>query len=333
MNEAKLAFAAEKSLNAKKWLVIPEFGVLSYEGFKHTDLGAFMWKDQEDIRALAVECKCQGTPRNSYFAALGQAVEYQLFFPEVLIVTHEGTFLSDQETILKKLGLGYMMINEKEEPLNIVEPSIESNSLFDRSLFEDQVRNRAILALTFDQLFPGSFDKGFFGGTERGELWIHNKPKGEIQFRSWTKYGKESYFGINIESVHLIKNIVNNVDIDELAKLFSELPPEFTLDVAERATILDTRGSRILDRQKGSIPIKGSIFERGELPACNLTKEQIRSEIVERSDKLHYYTHILIDRKVWEIESKLTKDNFLKEMTRTRQSLEKIYKTIEIWAQ
>jgi hypothetical protein len=48
--------------------------------------------------------------------------------------------------------------------------------------------------------------------------------------------------------------------------------------------------------------IEGSIFGEKGFPACNLTKERIQKEIIERSKKLDYYSHLLVDKKVWNLQ-------------------------------
>jgi len=339
MDEKTLVKVLAGSLEMAGWLVLPEFGVGSYEGFKKVDVTAFKWKNDVEVEVVPFECKCQKTARESFLAALGQAVEYQRFFPEVFIVTQNGEFFPDQKSILEKLGLGLMMINEQEERELVVAPSIKENSLFDESLFSDQVRNRAVLLLVFNELFPEAQKKGYFGGQNRGELWIYNKPIGDVQFRAWTGIGSDSYLGINIEAVELIRNITRNMDVDQLLEVFGKLPPEYTVDLGERATIKDKSGHPILlDRQKGSVPIEGSIFEshtfsESGFPACNLTKEQIQKEIIERSKTLNYFTHLLIDKKVWEAKSKLTQDQYFKEILKAKETLDEVYNRLTHWSE
>ena len=327
-----------KSLKKAFWLVLPEFGVQSYEGFKKVDVTAFKWKNEVDVEVVPFECKCQKTARDSFLAALGQAVEYQRFFPEVFIVTQNDKLFPDQKLILEKLGLGLMMINEQEELERGVEPSMNENILYDESLFSNQVRNRAVLLLVFNELFPDACKNSYFGGQSRGELWIYNKPIGEVQFRAWTGIESASYLGINIEAVRLIRNITRNLDLDELLAVFSKLPPEYIVDFGERATKKDKSGHPLLlDRQKGTIPIEGSIFESQRFsgsgfPACNLTKEQIQKEIIERSKKLNFYTHLLIDKKVWDVKSTLTKDQYFREIHKAKETLDEVYRRLTQWA-
>ena len=332
MDETTLGNLVKGSLEGGGWLVLPEFGVLSFEGVKQVDLAAFKWKNDKEVQATAFECKCKGTARESFFAALGQAVEYQQFFPEVFIATHYGDYFRDQESVLKKLGLGYIMINNKGEDEGGSVPSIEENSLFDEGLFREQVRNRGILLLVFSELFPEAYKKGHFGGTKQGELWVYNRAKGKVQFRAWTGTRSDSYFGINVEAVPLIRNIIRNMDINRLLEIFSKLPPGYTVDLAERATIRTKDGYRILDRQKGSIPIEGSIFGEKGVPACDLTKEQIQKEIVERSKGLGNYAHMLIDKKVWDLAKIFTRERYLKEMMRARETLDGVYRILTKWS-
>ena len=165
MDETTLRNFVKKSLEEDGLLVLPEFGVLSYEGVKQADVAAFGWRNNKEVKAMAFECKCKKTARESFLVALGQAVEYQQFFPKVFIATQDGEFFSDQESVVKKLGLGYMKINDKGEIKGMVEPSIEKNSSFDDIMFTAQVSNRAILLLVFSELFPDAYKKGYHGGT------------------------------------------------------------------------------------------------------------------------------------------------------------------------
>lgn len=331
MDEKILGDFAKELLEKDGWLVLPEFGVLSYESMKQVDLAAFKWKENTEVQAVAFECKCIETARESFLAALGQAVDYQQFFPEVFITTQDGKIFSDQDSVLKKLGLGYMTINDKGELQKFFEPSSRENNSFDESSFIYQVKNRAVILLVFNELFPQAYEKRHFGGTRQGQLWIHNNPKNKIQFRAWSEIGSNSFFGINVESVSLIRNIVKNVDIDQLVEIFSRLPPEYLVDLAERATVRDKYGYRILDRQKGSIPIKESIFGENGYPACDLTKEQIRKEIIERSKKLDHYAHLLIDKQVWNL-SEFTKEEYLNRMIKAKETLNEIYSALTNWS-
>ena len=321
----------KESLENGEWTILPEFGV-AYVDVKRVDLAAFKWKNNKEIQTIAIECKCEGSARESFFAALGQSVQYQLFFPRVFIVTQDGEFFPDQESILERLGLGYMMINEKGELKGIVEPSMDKNCLLDKGFFVSQVRNRAVVLLVFNEMFPEAYNKRFFGGTRQGELWIHNKPKGKVQYRAWTKIGRASYFGINIEAVSLIRNIVKNIDVDQLYQIVSKLPAEYLVELYERATRRGRHEYPILNRQNGSIPIRRSIFGEEGFPACNLTREQIYKEIIERSKKLGYYTHLLIDKKLWDINKNFTRDQYLSEMTKAKKTLDEVYNVLTDWS-
>lgn len=332
MDEPMQKTIVKAYLENDAWVVLPEFGIRLDGTIKQIDLTSFKWKDDREIQAVAFECKCVGTAQESYLAALGQVLEYQLLFPEASIVTEGDELFEYQESILKKLGLGYIMVNDKGEYAIVMEPSIENNDSFDEKLFTGQVRNRAILALVFSELFPDSYKAGHFGGLKQGELWLHNKPKGNVQYRAWTMIGGDSYLGINVEAVHLIKNIVGNMDMDKLLEIFSRLPPKYTVDLAERATRIDKDGNRILDRQKGSVSIKGSIFEKGGIQASSLTKEQIQDEIADRSKELSFYSHLIIDSKVWDIESEFTREQYLEEMRKTIETLNEVYNILEVWS-
>lgn len=321
----------KKILEESEWLVLSEFGIQTYEGIKQVDLAAFKWKNNKEIRALGIECKYEETARQSLFSSLGQAIEYQKYFPEVLVGTQEGDVFKDDEKILKKLGIGLLMVNEDGEFIG-VESLVENNSFFNADEFLIQIRNRGILLLLFNDLFTESYKKDYFGGMKQGFLWIYNRPKGKVQLRSTTGYGMDSYFGINIEAVNLVRNIVKNFEVGRVLEAFSKLPVEYNVKLYERATIQGKDGYPILDRQKGSVSIKGSIFEKEGYPACKLTKKQIQGEIIERSKKLYYYVHLLVDKKVWDIDSMFTKEEYLNRMKNTKKTLSEVYNLFKDWS-
>lgn len=120
-DECKLAVVLGLWLEKRGWLVLPEFGVASGEGMMQIDLAGFKWKDDGDVQAMAVECKCLGTARESLSDSLEQAIEYQVLFTSTWIATERGRNQPHQISALKKLGIGYMMVNSKGKVRMIAE--------------------------------------------------------------------------------------------------------------------------------------------------------------------------------------------------------------------
>lgn len=339
MNEDFIKGSVKKWFEEKDYRVLPEFGV-KFNGYcRQIDVAAFRWKNDEEIEAVAVECKCLSTSREGCKEALGQATDYQLFFPYVYIATQEDKlYYADEEWILTKLGLGRLMINEKGIVKEVTYPS---NELFQQNFLEEylasQVRDKAVLFLTFCELFPDAYTMHYFGGMRKGELWVHNHPKDSVQFRVWcpapSSDFKTTFFGINIESVYPIRNILKNMDVNYLSSVFSALPSDVTVWLGERPTKKDKWGTVILDREReSSIPIEGSMFADGAIQACELTPKQIEEEIVERSKKLNGYVHFIIDKKLWNLDETITRHECLKRMSEAKEVLNKPYQILNKWS-
>ena len=144
---------------------------------------------------------------------------------------------------------------------------------------------------------------------------------------------RASFFGINIESVYPIRNILKGVNVDKLLDVFSSLPSDITVWLGERPTRKDKRGTTILDRQKeASTPIEGSVFAEKDVPACDLTKKELEEEIIERIRKLNGYVHLLIDKKLWDLDKTMTKGEYFEKMLKAREVLDELYKTLDNWS-
>lgn len=342
MNEKFIKYSIKKWFEKKGYLAIPEFGIKMNGVCKRTDLASFKWKDERDIEAIAVECKCIADSREGCKKALGQATNYQPFFPSVYIGTQEDEYyFKDEDWILSKLGLGRLMVNGNGE---VIECAYPNHELFEEKFLKDinqilQVRDKGIISLTFCEIFPQiRAREDYFGGKQYGGLWIQNRQKDEVHFRAYSPpYTKgtehESYFGINIQSVHPIRNILRNVDINQLHNLFSSLPDNIMVWIGERPTKIDRRGFKIVDRQKeASIPIKNSIFYDDYVKVSKLTKRLIEKEILDKSKKLDGFAHLLIDSKLWKWNENLTKREYHARMHESKEIMSKLYKTLDNWS-
>lgn len=320
-----------KTLEQAKWLVISEFGIATYSGIKRVDIAAVKWDEELDI--LGFECKYEGTSRQSLFSALGQAIEYQQYFPDVFIVTQNGEFFNDTEKILKTLGLGLITIDTENNLGEVlIEPSFSNNQFFNEEFYDNQVRNRGILLITFNALFPESYKKGHYGGSWQGDYWIHDRAIGKVQFRGYTGVNPDTFFGINIEAVAPIRNIYKNIDVNTLQHAFSKLPDDYTIELLERTTYIDKNGQKILNRSKGSIPIKKSIFEQGDFSVCNITNEQIQREILDNIKKYDYYIQLLIDKKIWKNKDDYSKNQYIEKINEAKNILTEIYDLFSKWS-
>lgn len=319
-----------KSFLRAEWLVLPEFGLITPSGVKRVDLAAFNWDGEYE--ALGFECKYESDSRKSLFSALGQAIEYQQYFKDVYIVTQNGEFYSDEENILTSLGIGLIRVDiDENQEILLVKSSYDNNTFFDTD-FSEYVRNQGIILIVFNTLFPDSYKKGHYGGSRQADLWIFNKPIGKVQYRAYAGLDRDVKFGINIESVKSIRNIYKNLDIDVFHKALSNLTYDFKLELWERATIINKNEKKMLDRSKGSISIEGSIFEQEGYPACEITKKQIRNQIIKNISKYDHYVHMLIDNKIWDVKDELSKEEYIDRMNSARKSLTELYDLFTNWS-
>jgi hypothetical protein len=113
--ETRLYWPIEDLMETRGYAVIPQFKMFSPLTCvaRKLDLLGFRWTDDGNLDAWAIEAKQGALPAHA-LAALGQAIEYQLYVPRVSVaaeVRREG--LAFAEEPLRKLGLGYIHATPK----------------------------------------------------------------------------------------------------------------------------------------------------------------------------------------------------------------------------
>ena len=110
------------------------------------DVVGFRWRRDEEIDAVAVECKIAKNAKN-VLSALSQATVYQNFFPKTYIATNFSIKnVAEVRKILKKRGFGYLYINPRKKVVEELKP-IPSGCLLDRNLYKLFVKRKAAIFL------------------------------------------------------------------------------------------------------------------------------------------------------------------------------------------
>jgi len=212
-----------------------EFGVaLPGPKLKRVDVVGAKWHtDWRTLETVAVECKREGTVRDSVNAALGQATDYQLCLHRVFIATEAGDLQEDKQTVLKALGLGHIIVDmRKSQATFSLQPT--PNTRFDTFLYEQLVAPRLVLALVFQEATQAIANGVAYGGLRDGGIWIARPVAGNLQWNCWwDRKTLTASCGINIEHKSDIRRIVGQVDARRLNETLKKLPPEYHLRVTK----------------------------------------------------------------------------------------------------
>ncbi len=212
-----------------------EFGVaLPGPKLKRVDIVGARWHtDGRTLDTVAVECKREGTVRDSVNAALGQATDYQLCVHRVFIATEVGDLQEDKQTVLRALGLGHIIVDmRKSQATFSLQPA--PNTRFDLSFHEQLVEPRLLVALTFQEATQPIATGVAYGGLRDGGIWIAKPVAGNLQWNCWwDRKTLTASGGINIEHKSDIRRIVGQVDVHRLDEALKKLPPEYHLRVTK----------------------------------------------------------------------------------------------------
>lgn len=182
------------------------------------DVAAFGQKGDE-IFCCAVECKS-----SSVGMGLEQAISYQVVFPTVYVATKKEEKASHWKKVLETLGLGYLA-----EGREILPPSRNPPSWFDRGEYKCQVERKAKLVLSFQRFLKinGSRRKMRVGRAQSPrEIWVSNQKKDKTCNFYAHLLPEGTWMGFNIQNKKPVEGTFNekkNEKIHELLKEASEL--------------------------------------------------------------------------------------------------------------
>jgi hypothetical protein len=222
-----------------------EFGisikVAGTEKTRRVDVVAARWDDEQDIRAIAVECK--GTVWAVY-DGLGQAVQYQSLFDEVYVATPATVGVdSISRPTLVDLGLGHIEVDEDAAEAYVsVVPHAQRPSRFEPHLKAREITPRLALGLTFLEIKPAGRPLRYGFSKDGLSVWYAEEVAGHLQWNCGFDYpsdergAHEMYMGINVERTEDVKRICGAISAERLQNAFTALSSEYSIEVWYRPT-------------------------------------------------------------------------------------------------
>lgn len=201
---------------------------------RRVDVVGASWTSDGRLKTAAVECKAT---RWAILDALGQAVQYQMFFDEVFIATPLGLG-SDRITrsVLVELGLGHIEVDNDAHTAEVmIEPAVRW-----RSRYEPAEQRRSVMAMALGLAFrncASDRDVVHYGFRHaRCLTWFAEDIDGHIQWNAWHEplTIDSSIFvcsGLNVEHADDVRRIIENVDHRMLDDALSDLGPEWRIEV------------------------------------------------------------------------------------------------------
>ena len=194
---------------------------LDMPAFERFDLVAMRWdksRELDDIDVRVVECKLRPSE------AISQARTYQLCAPDVYIASNKAL---DNRLMsrLDRYGIGYIMVSE-----GIVRTVLESrrSSLFNINFYRSEMLPRVVTLLLFNDFITGILGvsrdevKNVDYGFKKNYLWISNisASKGVQWSMVYDADKGLMRFGLNLESVNVVKNVFHGKSRREVKSFF-----------------------------------------------------------------------------------------------------------------
>ena len=209
---------------------------LDMPAFERFDVIAMKW-DGEELKVNGIECKIRAKD------AIPQARTYQLCIPDVYIASREKISKELAEK-LNQYGIGYIEVSK-----DTIKTVLESRRsfLFNKRFYENEVLPRLTTILIFYDYMEKCLGidrekilEKIDLGIQREYLWISNiRASDNVQW-SMTYNGstKTMRFGINLESVKVIRKTFHNKSREEVLtffkKLKKQLPGNFIIKFENR---------------------------------------------------------------------------------------------------
>jgi len=180
-----LPVIATRKQNGGRFHGSDEFGISMDNEDMRVDVLGFNWDVEGRIATKAVEAKLiPDSPARSVDHALGQAINYQVFFDEVYVAVESGGIGEHRESVLSDLGLGWLSVDKSGNVKEQKKP--EPRKRFDRNKYNKQVLRRLLPPLVFlhGEIFGPPIK---YGTTRRGGIYVAKElvPKFHIQVNAW----------------------------------------------------------------------------------------------------------------------------------------------------
>jgi len=269
---------------------------------RRVDVVAARWNGDQDIKAVAVECKVTVW---AVYDGLGQAVQYQSLFDEVYVATPD-TLEKDSiaRSTLVDLGLGHIRVVEGTGLAYVsVVPQAQRASRFEPHRKLADITCRLALGLAFLELAACERPLRYGFGQQGRSTWYAEEVVGHLQWNCWWpayrpdgSRAEETWAGINVEHAGDTRRICSGVSAERLQNTLARLPPQCLLEVSYnptpptpgRASVVALEGPAqaataqdVLDRLRGCPPkYKPGLWLGIRLPTQQ-SQHFSRSEYVE----------------------------------------------------
>jgi hypothetical protein len=216
-----------------------EFGieVPGASGARRVDVVAARWDGDQDIKAVAVECKKTVW---AVYDGLGQAVQYQSLFDEVYVAT---PLTLEQDIIARStlvdLGLGHIRAVEDAGLAHVsVVAQVQRASRFEPHRKATHITSRLALGLAFLEIAEHDRPLRYGFGRQGRSIWYAEEVVGHLQWNCWWdayhpdgSRAEETGAGINVERAEDTRRICDGVSAERLQSTLARLPRQYRLEV------------------------------------------------------------------------------------------------------
>jgi len=273
------------------------------------DVVAVNWAHENLLDAIAVECKMEKEPKISALASIQQAIEYQICFPKVYVATQEGD-IKYAKTFFELNGVGHLAIDSSSTDV-IDKLAPKKSVLFDKSVFNLNIKDRLIIVLVFRDIFGKD---NFRYGEMNTHGWAAKDFRSNVQLNCC--YDPDDGIvssGLNLERKQGFRSLHKKFNTTEFHESLKDLPDDYILGVCidlwprgEGEWIFQNRQANKVSKKDLDIIVNG------------IKAVLMRNRATERP-------HMWISHDVWSNKHCLSRDEYASKIKTTLVELQPIF--------
>lgn len=291
-----------------------EFGFTIYGQPMRCDIAAARWNSEQEVEAVAVECKRLGSMKKSVGAGLWQAIDYQVVFDKVFIATETAGGMGHMSSVIHSLGIGHIAVDATSGKCQVKSDGEFRNvDRFDESARRNQVTPRLAMFLAFRDILgiPLRYGETFDGGG-----YVAKNVAIDIQYNAWAdKNTGDVYFGINIEHINSFRKLLKTMDWKEFQVCLRNLKGYDVSLVKDPVPKWRSNTSRNMMEHLAS--------SKADADAIRRAIARVINDLPRR-----WRPHLSIYSRLWKGNETLLKDNCLSLVKSSRDSLSSIMKVL-----
>jgi hypothetical protein len=292
------------------YVTVSEYPILINDKPRRVDVVAAKWLGNDSFNAIAIECKL-GSDCESVGQALNQAIAYQTVFPRVYIASEASKEnLGYMKTVLADLGLGYMQVISKQDPIHVIlEPT--DSSLYNNKQFRLHVLNQLGRLVVWNDYWGEDEVKS--GKSGLSGFWIAGRIRRKCNYLFEFISSGVMWIGINFESTEYLRKFFQSTTPSGLLDTLRKIPSDAEIIISDFKT----------DKHGRKTPAS-KVVEWKRFPLTHIQLGDI-NKIFKHANEMNHYIWFLVVKEWTYLNAKMSYRTFKAEVEQLENEFKPMY--------